>query len=511
MRFELAVAFKYLIPRKKHFSASVISLLSIGIVALVVWLSIVFLSVMKGIETKWTKDMVFLSSPIKITPSEDYLNSYYYQIDSVSLTSGYQSKTLKQKLLSEITDPYNPQIDYELPDDFPLRSFSQEKECRDLVKDSWRTFLNICTKYHGTLSIYQTGVANFNFIQNSLDKMNYVGLFAYLMSYDLRHRQLVEPYSFQEELIYQDILVKNKDLLEKSSFNIDKQPSHEILMSLFPEEAILLPKSFKDAGLHVGIRGEISFYSLGMHGLEEHTKEVMVSGFYNPGLSPIGNKTIFTSDDLLSQVNFSNTHISSFSENGIHLDVPLKLVSKIKEELILSLEKERLDNFWNITSFFENENFKPILDQINSDKLLFSSIAVIIITVACSNIVTMLLLLVYNKRKEIGILISMGASKLNLITIFGFCGFITGLAGFLLGATLSFVTLKYLEKVLMLFNFLQGRKAFSSELFRNLSTHLSWELLVFIGGITLIFSTLSGIIPVLGISRAKISEILKSS
>lgn len=509
MRFELAVAFKYLIPRKKHFSTSIISLLSIGIVALVIWLSIVFLSVMKGIETKWTRDMVFLSSPIKITPSEDYINSYYYQIDSVSLASGYQSKTLKQKLLSEITDPYNPQVDYELPEDFPLRSFSQEKECRDLVKDSWRTFSNTCKKYHGNLSIYQTGVANFNFIQNSLDNVNYVGLFAYLMSYDVRHRQLVEPYSFQEELIYRDILIENKDLLRNFSVNIDK-PSHEILMDLFPKEAILLPKSFKDSGLHVGIKGEISFYSMGLHGLEEHTKGVMVSGFYNPGLSPIGNKTIFTSDSLLSQVNFSNTHISSFSENGIHLDIPLKLVSKVKEELILSLEKEGLDNFWSVTSFFENENFKPILDQINSDKLLFSSIAVIIITVACSNIVTMLLLLVHNKRKEIGILISMGASKLNLITIFGFCGFITGLIGFVLGSALSFVTLKYLEKVLVLFNFLQGRKAFSSELFRNLSTHLSWELLVFIGGTTLVFSTLSGIIPVLGVSRAKISEILKS-
>lgn len=512
MRFELTVALKYLIPRKRHFSASVISLLSIGIVALVIWLSIVFLSVMKGIETKWTRDMVLLSSPIKITPSENYLSSYYYQIDSFSLASSYQTKTLKQKLLSKVTDPYDHHVDYELPRDFPLKDLSKDGNCRDIVKDSWLVLSNICKKYQGNISIYQTGVANFNFIQSSLDKINYIGLFAYLVSYNSQHSQLVEPYSFQDMVVYQDILSKKKDiLLKEEDFLINEKLPHEVLLFLFPEEAILLPKSFRNSGLFVGSKGEVSFYCLGLHGLEECTKEVIVAGFYNPGLSPLGNKTIFTSDELLSQVNFSSDYLSSFSENGFHLDVPLKFVPKIKEELFFSFKKEGLNNFWNITSFFENENFKPILDQISSDKLLFSSIAVIIITVACSNIITMLLLLVHNKRKEIGILISMGASKLNLITIFAFCGCITGLIGFFLGSGLSFITLKYLERFLMWFNLLQGRKSFSLELFHNLSVHLSWELLLFIGGTTLIFSTLSGIIPVLSVSRMKISEILKSS
>ncbi len=511
MRFELTVAFKYLIPRRRHFSASIISLLSVGIVALVIWLSIVFLSVMKGIETKWTRDMVFLSSPIKITPTENYLRSYYYQIDSFSFASDYQSKTLKQKLFSEVADPYDPRTDYELPIDFPLKDLSKEGVCRDLVKDSYSILSDVCKKYQGNISIYQTGVANFNFIQSSLDKINYVGLFAYLMSYNSQHSQLVEPYSFQDMINYEDLCKKKNDLLEKDICLTDKTPPHEVLMYLFPEEAILLPKSFKNSGLFVGSKGEVSFYCLGIRGLEECVKEVIVAGFYNPGLSPLGNKTIFASDDLLSQINFSSDYVSSFSENGIHLDVPLKFVTRIKEELLLLFKKENLNNFWNITSFFENENFKPILDQINSDKLLFSSIAVIIIIVACSNIITMLLLLVHNKRKEIGILFSMGASKLNLITIFGFCGCITGLVGLLLGVVLSFITLRYLENFLVLFNFLQGRKTFSSELFHNLSVHLSWDLLLFIGGITLIFSTLSGIIPVLSISRIKISEILKSS
>lgn len=50
MMFEVSVAFKYLIPRKKHLSVTLIAMMSVGVISLIVWLLLVFLSVTSGIE-----------------------------------------------------------------------------------------------------------------------------------------------------------------------------------------------------------------------------------------------------------------------------------------------------------------------------------------------------------------------------------------------------------------------------------------------------------------------------
>ena len=87
--FEFSVALKYLIPRKKQLSVSLIALLSVLVISLVVWLVLVFLSVTEGIERGWLQKLTTLNAPLRITPTQRYYSSYYYQIDSVSADSHY--------------------------------------------------------------------------------------------------------------------------------------------------------------------------------------------------------------------------------------------------------------------------------------------------------------------------------------------------------------------------------------------------------------------------------------
>jgi lipoprotein-releasing system permease protein len=59
--YELSIALKYLLPKKKQLSASIISLLSIAVIALVVWLIVVFFSVTHGLENRWVDRLKILS------------------------------------------------------------------------------------------------------------------------------------------------------------------------------------------------------------------------------------------------------------------------------------------------------------------------------------------------------------------------------------------------------------------------------------------------------------------
>ncbi|MBI2811717.1 MAG: hypothetical protein HYX67_12945, partial [Candidatus Melainabacteria bacterium] len=132
--FELSIALKYLIPRKKQLSVSLISLLSVGVISLVVWLVLVFLSVTEGIERGWLNKLTSLNAPLRLTPTEHYYSSYYYQIDAVSEKSQYASKSIGEKALAAKADPYDAVEDGELPVHFPQADLGDKGALKDPVK-----------------------------------------------------------------------------------------------------------------------------------------------------------------------------------------------------------------------------------------------------------------------------------------------------------------------------------------------------------------------------------------
>ena len=132
--FELSVALKYLVPRRKQLSVSLISLLSVTVISLVVWLVLVFLSVTEGIERGWLHKLTALNAPLRITPTQHYFSSYYYEIDSVSGNSQYALKNIGEKHQSAVANPYNSIEDGELPARFPLPDLNADNSLKDPVK-----------------------------------------------------------------------------------------------------------------------------------------------------------------------------------------------------------------------------------------------------------------------------------------------------------------------------------------------------------------------------------------
>ena len=135
--FELSIAFKYLIPRWRQLSVSIISIISILVIALVVWLILVFFSVSNGLQNIWVEKLITLTAPVRITPTKAYYDSYYYQIDSISERSHFTTKSIKEKHLSEITDPYEPEIDEEVPSQWRLPDHHPDGSLKDLVKEAF--------------------------------------------------------------------------------------------------------------------------------------------------------------------------------------------------------------------------------------------------------------------------------------------------------------------------------------------------------------------------------------
>ena len=151
------------------------------------------------------------------------------------------------------------------------------------------------------------------------------------------------------------------------------------------------------------------------------------------------------------------------------------------------------------------------MQQFQSDKYLFSLIAAIILLVACCNIVSLLTLLVNDKKREIGILQAMGASARSIAIIFSTCGVAMGILSVLMGTLAAIFTLKHIDAIVRMLSFLQGHEAFNAAFFGNsLPNTLSTSALKFIFLLTPLLSLFAGLIPALKACRLRPSEILRS-
>jgi lipoprotein-releasing system permease protein len=711
--FELSVACKYLIPRRRQLSVSIISLISVLVIALVVWLIVVFFSVTDGLEKNWVQKLTALTAPLRITPTDAYYNSYYFQIDSISDASNYSTKTIREKNDSLITDPYNPEVDEEIPALWSSPDLNPDGTLKNLVKQVYASLNEIqnvpglyaqdfeLTATHirllllrntsilhahnvygstaqSTLSypaylgnfekdnqhlgntllkvevrdlnnlLYLMGIANgetideaspekvmfdpdtlqrrlknfFDFItirqlksrssgwtiprrlfpsegqwdvcailknqqvvrlvvplqvqectalQQSLEEMGLtvisghafmnkgiLSLFskekeiqipphvlltlagnspfsAQLDRSSIEQARKVEDLKFDVEIPIQGINFKGKIPyrgLEIAAADTHLNPSKDrfpLWVSQFKlpngsdifvlprdndiGEGIVLPKSFRDVGVLIGDRGSLSYLSPTASVLQEQQISIYVSGFYDPGIIPIGGKFILASHETTSLIRSSHQQDDkSAITNGINVRFNrLDQADAVKAQLLKSFKEKGISHYWNVETYREYEFTKEIMHELQSQKNLFMLIAVVIILVACSNIISMLIILVNDKKLEIGILRSMGASSKSIALIFGISGALIGVLGSVLGIAAAILTLHYLGDLVSLLSMLQGHDMFSKNLYGQVLPHeLSLEALSFVLIATVCLSLLAGIVPAIKACLLKPSHILRA-
>lgn len=489
--FELSVALKYLLPRRRQLSVSIISLISILVISLVVWLILVFFSVTNGLERIWVEKLISLTAPLRVMPKEAYYQTYYYQIDTLASASGYNTKSIAEKLTAPKRDPYDPELDEELPPSFP------KAESIDLVKEAFKAIHSL----PGTsASPYEMTVANLklNLLRNG--SLSTLSQTAYLGTFDPSN-----PLWDKTLVAYEEADIKNST------------PSHRLQNRELPKdphlgEGVLLPKTFKNSGVLTGDRGWISYWAPTTSTVQEMRQPIFVAGFYDPGIIPVGGKFILASQELTSLIRSSHNQEDTTLSQGINVRLDdLTMADRVKADLVKSFEKAGLTPYFKIETYKEYDFTKDLIEQLHSEKNIFSLISAVIIIVACSNIISMLIILVNDKKLEIGILRSMGASSFSIALIFGVAGTIMGFLGSVIGILAAILTLQNINALINFISRMQGFQAFNPIFFgKELPQEISMEALFSVLLATVVISMLSGIVPAIKASRLKPSEILRA-
>lgn len=670
--FEISVACKYLLPRRRQLSVSVISLISVVVIALVVWLVVVFFSVSEGLEKNWVNKLVSLTAPVRVTPTEAYYRSYYYQIDGLSESSDYSLKTIQEKLAADESDPYNPESDTEIPASWPHPDTYTEGGLKDPVKLLFSSIQSLghipgirANDYEVTavrLSLlpkkgsqeiaasidYQVYVSNSEpeekqfaqtllsmraadlshflaylqqkskttesfkeelkqfFLSYKITSLSPSGkewkipslllpdqfswkavilsdrgkpsralvplstkeLYAYLHAAQMQGLQaevgdLVQtheklkvisskeekelpqnfPIFIPKEASFQGFLdphsIDKAKKLDELVFSLHFRVQGELLSGLVPlkglefhsykktskdflpleafktsEEAIFLPKSIKEAGTFVGDLAFLSYLAPTASTTEEEKIPVRIAGFYDPGIIPIGGKFVLASRTLTQFLHAAHANEQTASiSNGVNIRFHnIQQAPNVKKDLQEALKARGVDHYWKVQTYQDFEFTKEILQELQSQKNLFSLIALVILVIACSNIISMLIILVNDKKTEIGILRSMGASSKSIATIFSLSGAIIGALGSFLGIIAGVVTLHYIQEVSTFLSYLQGHEMFNSSLYGELLPNtLSLEALSYVVVATVVLSFFAGLVPALKASFLQPTQIFRGS
>lgn len=479
MSFELFLAFKYLIPRRRALSLTLISLLSVGVIALVVWLSIVFLSVTSGMERRWVEELVTFNAPAKIVPTDAYYQSYYYQIDGFAAASGHTFKTIGEKLQTAQTDPYALSKDPPLPGNFPMPDRAGDGVMRDLVKETWSAIEHLPAQYGVVPKETQ-------------------GAFVVLKLQVRRNgswRQLTQAsYALPLE----------ETPLQKRLLPADTQVA--LPQGVTP---LYLSKVMEEEGVQVGTQGHLLHHTSSS---AEGTLPVVVAGFFDPGTLGIGNRLLLMAPEevkgLLSEEGSAGDSILS---NSIALWFP-KLADRqaIQQRLQEELHHRGLSPYWRVETYEEYSFARPLMEQLRSDRHMLFVVASILLLVASSNVVSMLILLVHDKRKEIAILQAMGASRTSIACIFGVVGISIGVVSAALGLVLALLTLHHLQFFIDLLGRLQGHPLFHSAFYGEyLPNLLSSSSLLFVLSATVGVALVAGLFPAIKASALKPVQVLK--
>jgi ABC-type lipoprotein release transport system permease subunit len=493
--FELSVALKYLLPKWRQLSVSIISTVSIVVIALVVWLIVVFFSVTYGLEKTWIQKLIALTAPVQVVPTHEYYSSPYYQLDSISAQSNFTPKSIGEKLLAKKTDPYDPEMDEEIPSYWMQPDLDKQGKLKDLVKLAYGSIESVQDVPGLKARDYEMAQATLKLqlgkVRGKNNEEMYMTNGLYMSSYDPENKTLLKS-----------LLPLTDNLTLKK-----KLPSNTPL-----GEGILLPKAYHNAGASIGDRGMIIYQIPTASAMQEQQIPVFVVGFYDPGILPMGGKVLIANQSLVSVVRSAYSPEEFPQLNGINVRFDnFDDADKVKAAIVQSLKEQGIDRYWHVSTFREYDYAKDILIQLKSEKNLFSILAAVIIIVACSNIISMLIILVNDKKTEIGILRSMGATSRSIAAIFGFCGVVMGLVGSALGILMAVFTLRNLDALIKFISRVQGYEMFNPMMYGDkLPNEISFKVLTVVIIATAIVSLLAGVVPAVKACLMRPSQILRS-
>ena len=231
------------------------------------------------------------------------------------------------------------------------------------------------------------------------------------------------------------------------------------------------------------------------------SKTFTVTGIFNAGLNEYNNnlafiylndaQELFTLDDQVSGIRLKVDNL--FEANKITNNVVEKLGS---------------DLYYGVDWMQQKRNF---IKALNLEKQMIAIVLSLIIAVAAFNIVSMMVMVVTDKKSDIAILRTIGMTPKRIVKIFFYQGLSIGLIGIVVGTLLGLLLALNIESVISGIETIIGFHFFPKDVFyinRFPSViQLNDVLSVVIGAIVL--AVIAAIYPARRAGKVNISEVLR--
>ena len=221
-------------------------------------------------------------------------------------------------------------------------------------------------------------------------------------------------------------------------------------------------------------------------------KTFKVKGFFNSGMYEYDNSLVFLSlegaRDLLGMAS---------EYDGIQV--------RIEDAFQAPAVKEKLQNVLGPASIVRTwqETDRTLFEALKLEKIAMFTILTLIVVVASFNIASTLVVMVMEKRRQIGILKAIGATSNDIRKIFLYQGFIIGFCGAVSGCVIGLVLGILLKK----YHFI----ALSEEIYSisYLPIKLEWTVFAVVGLLALFICLLATIYPSSRAAKLTVGETLR--
>ena len=230
-------------------------------------------------------------------------------------------------------------------------------------------------------------------------------------------------------------------------------------------------------------------------------KTFTVTGIFNAGLNEYNNNLAFIHLNDAQELFSLDNQVS-----GIRLKVDnLFEANKITNDVV---EKLGSDLYYGVDWMQQKRNF---IRALNLEKQMIAVVLSLIIAVAAFNIVSMMVMVVTDKKSDIAILRTIGMTPKRIVKIFFYQGLSIGLIGIVVGTVLGLLLALNIESIISGIETILGFQFFPKDVFyinRFPSViQLNDVLSVVIGAIVL--AVIAAIYPARRAGKINISEVLR--
>lgn len=358
------------------------------------------------------------------------------------------------------------------------------KELRDRV---------LSTISHSYITSYNDTVENWQKLQAKINQHpNVMSTSPYIQKYALINTsfgsQGISIRGIKPQLEKQTSVVLNKIKsghvqLDKSSILIGNGLAVKLGVTLGDKITLLTPQ-----------------FSANIIGIQPRFKRFTISGIFDAGVNEYDNNLAFI-DLYQAQLLYK----MKGKVSGIRLKVnDLFNAKKITNEVLNNLNSEQ---YYGVDWMQQKANF---IKALNLEKQMIGIILSLIIAVAAFNIVSMMVMVVTDKKADIAILRTLGMTPRRIVKLFFYQGITIGIIGIIVGVILGIVLALNIESVVSGIEAMLGFQFFPENVFyiNRFPSEIHLNDIIMVTGGAFFLVVLASIYPAKRAGKLQISEVL---